>query len=170
MMSAIESRGWTLVKLAEVSGVSYHTVCKVNKFQPISLKSQVKIATVLRIDLHDLFPEELYREDFDTEMRKTYDKEQVGQLIGVSRLLLEQKQAEIQNPEESLIRKERMDYLLERLDTDRERQVAAGIASGQTLKEIGESFDSPVSVERVRQIEAKLMKRLRHSSSRPDGG
>jgi len=49
--------------------------------------------------------------------------------------------------------------------TDREKYVIARRLLGRTFKEIGETmFDHPISNERVRQIEAKGLRRLRHPS------
>lgn len=69
-------------------------------------------------------------------------------------------------PEDLLLTEERKSAARSALEklTGRQRYVLLARAEGQTLEEIGEHLE--VGRERVRQIEIKAMKRLRHPSTR----
>ena len=125
-----------------------------------------RIANYFKLPVEDLFPDEIYRVKWPTKIEKSFPVERIACLIQSD----DQKLRSLP-PYELLEKEETKDILKECIDslTPRESRIIKnrfGIDNDKnglvTLREIAEDFG--VGVERIRQIEARALRKLRHPS------
>jgi len=174
LRDAVREAGLTLKQISEKAGVctSHITSFGCLSASPYYIKTGCpkpaaeSLAEFFEIPVETLFPRLLYKLQFPKVIERTIDAEQAISLLEArkQKLLPESFTPEYQcDPGELAI------SIGEALDTltNRERLVIEmrfGVdGKGSTgLREVGEHFG--VSVERIRQIEAKALRKLRHPS------
>ena len=169
---AREGLGLTLEKAAGMIGISSNTLCKAENLKAYpSAEIQKKVCDFYTNKGYFMLKEEVFPYELSSiKARKMIAEKEIPKESLVSLSYVNKKLLPVYEPLKELYDAEMQEGVLRSLDnlTDREAKILKlrfGLESREpmTLLEVGKKFK--ITQERVRQTEAKALKKLRHPSN-----
>lgn len=164
MLSAREKAGLTQSALGKATGVPQMAVSDLERLyykRKRTLEHAIKIAEYLGLELDDVLPAGAdYAVPSDVVRKKHVHVSQMMAICNtqVQRMTLPAPDKVVEDKELSYVVDQMMDTI-----TYREREIVQKRCEGYTIEELGHRFK--ITRERVRQIEAKALRKLRHPTS-----